>query len=287
MAFCALFALQVGNAEFKEKQRRVRFERHFQLASYCVAQVELMTNMCKGRSYNCIAWLEKSFSYSLLMNVATNPLLPSRCTAAVLALVDAMLVSFPCLQKKKRQTAKLGYTYMPVELPPRARPYLPLPPTHFPYYQYPYHSQRYVDRFPQIPNSGTPSLPEKLWVYHDASATAPGAAQTRTTPLSSTPSVRPVKLADLYAFPAFFLPSLCSAVGSPDPVLSHPDHFKFFLLRTLCNHFILSFGGRIIHDEVNFSPKNNNHKDSQPRGPNLTGSCWGKPAVHKRNRASP
>ena len=74
-----------------------------------------MTNMCKGRSYNPVAWLEKSFPYDLLLNLATNELLPHRLRAAVMDFVRAL----------------------------------------------------YVDRFPQIPKSGAPCLPEKLFVFHE------------------------------------------------------------------------------------------------------------------------
>jgi hypothetical protein len=57
------------------------------------------------------------------------------------------------------------------------------------------------------------------------------------------------------AFPAFCLTRLSSAYGDPNPVLSHPDHFKFFLLRKLYNDTVSSFGfsGRIIHDDKDFN----------------------------------
>jgi len=34
----------------------VGFENQLVLANYVIAQLELMTQMCRGRSYNCIAW---------------------------------------------------------------------------------------------------------------------------------------------------------------------------------------------------------------------------------------
>ena len=61
------------------------------------------------------AWREKSFPYGLLLNLATNELLPHRLRAAVMDFVRAL----------------------------------------------------YVDRFPQIPKSGAPCLPEKLFVFHE------------------------------------------------------------------------------------------------------------------------
>ena len=61
-----------------------------------VSQVELMTQMCRGRSYNCIDWLARDFSYSMLMNIATNPLLPHVFRAATTDFARALYVDrFP------------------------------------------------------------------------------------------------------------------------------------------------------------------------------------------------
>ena len=180
-------------AEAKERARYMRFQKQLQLATFVVAELELLTEMCKGRSYNCIAWIEKSFPYELLMNISTNPLLPYNLTAVAIMLINAV----------------------------------------------------YVDRYPQFPFSGAPCLPERLWIY-DHISNAPCATRR-----SSTPVIQPVTLDSDAAFPHFSLPALSSALSSPDPIISHPDHFKFFLYRTLCNETIRRFGasGRILHNE--------------------------------------
>jgi hypothetical protein len=178
------------------KLAQERFDHQFVLASYIVAQLELFTNMCKGRSYNCIRWLESAYSFDMLMNLATNPLLPSKLTGAAIGFVEAL----------------------------------------------------YVNRFPQMPYGGAPCLPEKLWVFDDE---AHEGHRKSATPVLKTS----LGLESLEAFPAFFLPSLSSAHGDPNPILSHPDHFKFFLLRSHCNQALRSFGtaGRIIHAEGDFN----------------------------------
>ena len=41
-----------GDEDFDEEKRRTRFMRQCQLAGYVVAQVQLLTQMCRGRSVN-------------------------------------------------------------------------------------------------------------------------------------------------------------------------------------------------------------------------------------------
>ena len=73
-----------------------RFRAWVQLAQYVQEQVNLFTAMCAGRSYNSISWLERSFSYQMLMNMCTNPWLPYTVRAAVLQFVLALYVDrFP------------------------------------------------------------------------------------------------------------------------------------------------------------------------------------------------
>jgi hypothetical protein len=87
---------RIGKANFsepaylREKARHTRFQRQLQLATFVVAQLELLTETCKGRSYNCIAWIEKSFPFDLLVNISTNPLLPYNLTAVAIMLINAV-----------------------------------------------------------------------------------------------------------------------------------------------------------------------------------------------------
>jgi hypothetical protein len=52
------------------------FKRHTQIANYYLANLELMSEMATGRSYNCLHALEHHFSYDLLLTGMTNDALP-------------------------------------------------------------------------------------------------------------------------------------------------------------------------------------------------------------------
>ena len=83
-------------AEAQEKRRAGAFRRQQQLAGYLVAQMKLLAAMCAGRAYNSIAWLERSFSYELLLNMASNPRLPHVFRSAVVDFAIALYVDrFP------------------------------------------------------------------------------------------------------------------------------------------------------------------------------------------------
>jgi len=90
-------------------QKRI-FERLEILASYGVAQIDLLTNMCKGRSCNVIRWLEKDFPYDLLVNIATNPLLPYSLQAAVTRFMIALYVD------RIPQIANCGAPFLPEKI---------------------------------------------------------------------------------------------------------------------------------------------------------------------------
>lgn len=53
------------------------------------------------------------------------------------------------------------------------------------------------------------------------------------------------------AFPRFNISPLSANSRSPDPLLNHPDHFKFYLLRILCNQCMALPGqsGQLVHSE--------------------------------------
>ena len=53
-----------------------------------MAQIELLADMCRNRSQLPIVHLERSFPYSVLLNLACNMLLPRRFKAACLGLVQ-------------------------------------------------------------------------------------------------------------------------------------------------------------------------------------------------------
>ena len=53
-----------------------------------MAQLELLADMCRGRSQLPIVHLERSFPYATLLNLAGNALLPRRFKAVCLGLVQ-------------------------------------------------------------------------------------------------------------------------------------------------------------------------------------------------------
>lgn len=161
---------------------------------YVLAQIKLFDKMCTGRSYNVISWLEKSFPYSLLLNMASNERLPHEFRAAVIELIGSL----------------------------------------------------YIDRFPQVANCGSPSLPEQLFIFEDD-------LSKEKSSKSLTPILKQLKINDDSAFPAFSISPHSSIASDPDPILSHPDHFKFFLMRTLCNRIVSSMnssGTGVTHSQV-------------------------------------
>jgi hypothetical protein len=50
----------------------VAFKQQHQFASYFVGQLTLHCAMCTGRSSSAIAWLEKSYSYTMLASICYN-----------------------------------------------------------------------------------------------------------------------------------------------------------------------------------------------------------------------
>lgn len=75
--------LDLSDAQFSKQQ---------QLALYLLAQIQLLTQICRGRSENCIELLQQSFDYSLCLNLASQMLLPSQFRAAILELVLVLFV---------------------------------------------------------------------------------------------------------------------------------------------------------------------------------------------------
>ena len=64
--------------------------------SYYVGQLSLHAKQCFGRSYNCIAWMEKAFSYTMLCSLCCNPYLPPKIRGAATNLVKALYLDrFP------------------------------------------------------------------------------------------------------------------------------------------------------------------------------------------------
>jgi hypothetical protein len=150
---------------------KVDHEARCQLAEYTIALIDLFVDMCLGRSSVVTKWLEQSFPYEVLVNLAANSRLPYRFRATV--------VRFICCL--------------------------------------------YVDRYPQEARSVN-----ALWV---ASKTK----QANESLLSSIPFIPDEKfnLEASNVFPVFSVSPLSSASKATSPVISHPDHYKFFLLRNL------------------------------------------------------
>jgi hypothetical protein len=166
------------------------FKRKHNFALFLVEEIKLLTEMCRGRSVNAISHLEKSFSYDLLLNMASNSWLPYRFRAAVIHFVI-------CL---------------------------------------------YVDRFPQIPNCGTPHLPEQIWIFGN-SKKLEFYSRKSTIPVVDTT----LKLEDREALPEFYIPTLSSANGRKDKIVSMPSIDKFFLLSELCHSELKKNSTEIVY----------------------------------------
>ena len=270
-------------AGIDERESHRVFQWQCQLADFFVSQLQLMTNLARGRSYNCITWLtgkpqrqssdgmvrattSDGFSYMMLIGMASNPWLPYIVRSSVIELLLTL----------------------------------------------------YVDRYPQLANSGRPTLPEKLWIaslsigndgdedeeekeeekegegrminrrlpllVHIHSSRTPknqrsranrrrtsvlpsfGRNQTAKFRMSelqrsimvykSVPVIHDFALTDDAALPKFklaeshlFYEKMDEEDRYADPVLSIEDDFKFYLLRRLCNGIIESLdGGMILFD---------------------------------------
>ena len=66
------------------------FKRNTQLASYLVAQIGVLCKMASGRSYNVIDWLTRTFSYEMLVSMASNYYLPYQITQGACNLVRVL-----------------------------------------------------------------------------------------------------------------------------------------------------------------------------------------------------
>ena len=94
-------------ADESDIQAHQVYMRHCQLADYFVAELTLITNMAKGRSYNCISWLtneaEGGFTYTMLIGMASNPWLPYSIRSSTIFLLLALYVDrYPQLARSGR-----------------------------------------------------------------------------------------------------------------------------------------------------------------------------------------
>jgi hypothetical protein len=75
-----------------DKDLQVRFKRQEQLCQYFIAQIEMLSQLCFGRSYNCITMLQESFSYTTLVSIVSNEHLPCLLRAVMLDLLRVLYV---------------------------------------------------------------------------------------------------------------------------------------------------------------------------------------------------
>jgi len=86
------------------------FQRNRNLALYVTDQINLLTQTCRGRSYNSILRFEDTFTYEMLLNMATNPWLPYRFRAVVVQFTLSLYVDrFP-------QIPKCGSPHLPEQI---------------------------------------------------------------------------------------------------------------------------------------------------------------------------
>jgi hypothetical protein len=87
-----------------------RMKNQVQLAEYYVGQLNLLGKQCGGRSYNCISWMEKSFSYEMLCSMCYNVHLPPKVRSASSQLVKNLYLD------RYPQLANCGKASLPEEL---------------------------------------------------------------------------------------------------------------------------------------------------------------------------
>jgi hypothetical protein len=195
-----------------ESAESVAFSRQLQLVEYYVGQLNLLAKQCYGRSYNCIDWMQRSFSYDMLCSICYNVYLPPKVRAAACDFVNHL----------------------------------------------------YLDRYPQLPYCGKPSLPEQLWVYeisppssdvYHQAVKGPGSNgdSHKDLDMQIIPLIKPIELSQAGSLAEFAITKSHRFYNNKENIFhGFPTGFKFFLLRNLCNQYLASFGnGSICHANVN------------------------------------
>ena len=98
----------------------------------------------------------------------------------------------------------------------------------------------HVDRYPQLKNSGKPTIPEELWVF-DSDLTDQGG--------SGVAKIRERALVEKDSLPGFFLDESHPFTNLDDDAKSFRTGTKFYLTRLLANHNISKLGARLAHSE--------------------------------------
>ncbi len=73
-------------------KKREQFERTKELAEYYVAQIDLYATMCYDRSYNCMGYLQKQFSYEVVVTAVADTALPDPARSAFARLLYMLYV---------------------------------------------------------------------------------------------------------------------------------------------------------------------------------------------------
>jgi len=95
----------------------------------------------------------------------------------------------------------------------------------------------YLDRFPQQPFCGRPSLPQQLWIYEAPDMNPEDLIGCPV--VAAYPPLRDEKNAiGASALPYFYMSKSHACRNHPNLLLGMNGHFKFFLLRSASNHFL-------------------------------------------------
>ncbi len=92
------------------KDAAARFKKQSQLASFFVMQLDVMGKMCFGNSDNCQDWLQKDFSYELLVSLINNPYLPAVVRSGFVSFVRMLYVD------RYPQVENMGRPCLPEQL---------------------------------------------------------------------------------------------------------------------------------------------------------------------------
>jgi hypothetical protein len=192
----------------------IMFKRHLMIAEYLVAQFDLFTAMCQGRSYNCINWLSntkntddgpRGFSYEMLISIAANQFLPYTIRAAVIKFILVLYVD------RYPQVNRVGRASIPEKL-------------------WVYHdesqelSKEEVRQGKLLEDRGIPAI----------------RLMKRTPPL----------LKDRNALPIFTIGSHHEFFHEEDEQLCFPSDEKYYLISRVAHDFIESCADSVIHQDL-------------------------------------
>jgi hypothetical protein len=194
--------------------------KQIQLAEYYVGQFNLLGKQCYGRSYNCIDWMQRSFSYDMLCSICYNIHLPPKIRSAATDFVKNLYLD------RYPQLAYCGKPSLPEQL--------------------------WVYELSET-NEISSSSPRKNSKGESSSKIRSSSFSNRKElDIKNIPLIKSIKLDDPGSLAEFAITPSHKFHNNQESIFySFPTGFKFFLLRNLCNSYLKGFGqGTIIHSNI-------------------------------------